>query len=198
MGREGKIKILEYQRYGRNKATLINKRYIESGEYRSKFDRITNNSYVNRVLYQKAKEMLFHRSGTLLEDMYWIDMLTGTIIAKALNETEKNRICYSESINKVIWGRTNLIAMHTHPHSMPPSIADFNSAFLHNYFMGIVICHDGKIFVYNSKEEVSENLYSMYIEKIHLHGLEEYSAQIETLNKLKESYQIDYWEVKPV
>lgn len=29
---------LEYQRYGRNKETLINKTYIESGEYKRKFD----------------------------------------------------------------------------------------------------------------------------------------------------------------
>ena len=77
----------ENQRYGRNKSTLVNKTYIESGDYRRKFDKISNNQDVNRVLYNKSKEMLEHRSGTLFEDMYWIDGETGEVIASALNET---------------------------------------------------------------------------------------------------------------
>lgn len=64
---------LEFQRYGRNKSTLVNSKYISSGEYRKKFDKITNNADLSRLLYSKAKEMLIHRSGTLYEDMYWID-----------------------------------------------------------------------------------------------------------------------------
>lgn len=53
----GEVVTLEYQRYGRNKDTLVNKSYIESGEYRRKFDNITDNPDVNRTLYQCAKEV---------------------------------------------------------------------------------------------------------------------------------------------
>ena len=49
---------IEDQRYGRNKGTLVNSTYINSGEYRRKFDNITNDNDVNRTLYSKAKEML--------------------------------------------------------------------------------------------------------------------------------------------
>ena len=38
--------ILENQRYGRNKETIVNKTYIESGEYRRKFDNATDNPEV--------------------------------------------------------------------------------------------------------------------------------------------------------
>ena len=64
----------ECQRPGRNKETIVDTSYISSGEYRRKFDIITLNSELNRLIYQKAKEMLIHRSGTEFEDMYWIDM----------------------------------------------------------------------------------------------------------------------------
>lgn len=47
---------LEFQRYGRNKSTLVNSTYISSGEYRNKFDRITDHKDVNRALYIKAKK----------------------------------------------------------------------------------------------------------------------------------------------
>lgn len=66
MAMEGEDMPSEYQRYGRNKGTQINNTYINSGEYRKKFDGITDNSSINRLLYSKAKEMLKHRSGPCL------------------------------------------------------------------------------------------------------------------------------------
>lgn len=187
---------LENQRYGRNKSTLVNKTYINSGEYRNKFDRITDNKDVSRILYAKSKEMLKHRSGTMYEDMYWIDAKTGDIIASALNEKSKSSVTYSETIKKLILGKTNLIAMHTHPHSFPPSAADFNSAFLHGYEKSIVLCHDGKVFQYISYEIINKDLYNMYIQKFLKQGISEFQAQLEALNKIKENYSIDFWEVK--
>ena len=187
---------LENQRYGRDKSTLVNKTYIDSGEYRNKFDKITDNKDVSRTLYAKAKEMLKHRSGTMYEDMYWIDLKTGDIVASALNEKSQSSVTYSESIKKAISEKTNLIAMHTHPHSFPPSAADFNSAYLHGYEKSIVLCHDGKVFQYISYETISEDLYNMYIKKYINQGMPEFQAQLEALNKIKENYSIDFWEVK--
>ena len=74
-------KELEEQRYGKNKQTAINRKYIESGSYRKKFDLISSNVELNRLLYKLAKQMLKHRSGTMYEDMYWIDLDTNTIVA---------------------------------------------------------------------------------------------------------------------
>lgn len=186
---------LENQRYGRDKSTLVNKTYIDSGEYRNKFDKIAENKNVSRTLYAKAKEMLKHRSGTMYEDMYWIDVKTGDIIASALNEKLKSSVTYSESIKKAISEKTNIIAMHTHPHSFPPSAADFNSAYLHGYKKAVVLCHDGKVFQYYSGEEISIKLCEIYIQDFIDEGYTEYEAQIKTLEKLKENYDIDFWEV---
>lgn len=188
--------MLEYQRYGRNKDTVINAAYINSGEYRRKFDRITNNKDINRILYLKAKEMLFHRSGTLFEDMYWIDVSTGKVVACALNEETEERVEYSKSISKAIYGNMNLITLHTHPNSMPPSIADFNSCFEHGYVRCLVICHNGIIYAYASNQKISNALYNLYIKNYIDIGYNEYEAQIMALDKITESYDIMYWEVK--
>ena len=51
---------LEYQRYGRNKNTLINKSYIDGGSYRKKYDKLTDNAEVNKALYDSAKAALKH------------------------------------------------------------------------------------------------------------------------------------------
>ena len=187
---------LEFQRYGRNKSTLVNSTYISSGEYRNKFDKITDNKDVNRVLYIKAKEMLLHRSGTLYEDMYWFDADTGKVIAKEVNSFEEEQILYSESINRAIEGKSNVIAVHTHPCSMPPSIADFNSVKDHNYMLGIVLCHDGKIFCYKSDETITKMMYNLYVAEYSLQLHAEYLAQIEALKELSETYDIEFWEVQ--
>ncbi|MBQ5334042.1 MAG: hypothetical protein J6K92_12420 [Oscillospiraceae bacterium] len=186
---------LEYQRYGRNKNTLVNKTYIDSGEYRRKFDNLTDNPFVNKTLYECAKTALKHRSGTELEDMYWIDSKTGKIIAKEINSTNKRAIVYSEKTRSAVEKSSDLIALHTHPSSMPPSVADFNSCYKNKYSIGLIACHNGKIFRYISYEEINEKLYDMYIGANMNKGLSEYDAQEKAIADLKRNYNIDFWEV---
>ena len=186
---------LEYQRYGRNKDTLVNKTYIDSGEYRRKFDNITDNPEVNKTLYNCAKAALKHRSCTEFEDMYWIDGDTGEIIKSALDEKEPMGVAYSDSIKKAISGKDNLITVHNHPHSMPPSVDDFNSNDSHKYAKGIVACHNGKIFLYDSNQLIEQKLYDLYIGQFISDGYTEYEAQIKALDKLIQSHNINFQEV---
>lgn len=187
---------LEYQRYGRNKETIVNKSYIESGEYRRKFDNVTDNPEVNKALYDCAKEALKHRSGTLLEDMYWIDGKTGEILAKEISSTTSRLVTYSENTKRVIKTSGNIVALHTHPSSMPPSIEDLNSCCIHGYKSGFIACHNGKVFGYFSEQLISPKLYEMSVERGIKDGLSEYDAQIAALNNLKRNYSIDFWEVE--
>lgn len=187
---------LEYQRYGRNKQTLINSTYINSGEYRNKFDKITDNKDVARTLYSKAKEMLNHRSGTLIEDMYWIDGDTGKVVASILNETIESGILYTAQVKNAIQGKNNIISLHTHPSSMPPSIEDINSAFSNGYMLGLAICHDGTVYAYTSQEHVRAKIYDLYVQGFMETLRNEKEAQLKALEKLKKSFKINFWEVK--
>lgn len=186
----------EYQRYGRNKNTVINSAYINSGAYRKKFDKITTNDKLNHILYLKAKEMLFHRKGTLYEDMYWFDGDTGEIVASVLNAEDEKRIDYPEHVINAIKGKTNLITMHTHPNSMPPSIADFNSYCKNNYLRSLIICHDGTIFSYTSNQVVPPGLYELYVQEFKECGDTEKESQIKALNEIKRNYKISFQEVE--
>lgn len=188
---------LEFQRYGRNKNTLVNKTYINSGEYRRKFDNASNNPAVNKSLYDSAKKALKHRSGTELEDMYWFDGDTGSVIYSALDNTDERAVEYTEKIKRVISKNSDkkIITLHTHPNSMPPSIEDFNSCFKHGYHSGYVVCHNGRIFRYMSHERVSTSLYELYIQKFLDDGLDEYNAQLKALEKIAENHAIEFEEV---
>lgn len=187
--------ILENQRYGRNKDTLVNKTYIESGEYKRKFDKATDNTDVNKCLYDCAKAALKHRSGTEFEDMFWIDGDTGKLVYSVTDSTDIRAIIYTDPIKKAIAGRNNLITLHTHPSSMPPSVSDLNSCYNNQYKMGFVACHDGKLFRYTSKQEISKTLYNLYIDEFLNDGIGEYEAQIKAIEKLMNSYAVDFTEV---
>lgn len=187
---------LEYQRYGRNKDTQINKTYIESGEYRRKFDKITDDANLARLLYNKAKEMLYHRSGTEYEDMYWIDSNTCEVIASVTDELETEQITYTSSILDRIKKNNNIIAIHNHPHGMPPSVEDINSCAVHGYLKGIIVCNNGIIFEYISECVISEILYDMYYRENVEAGNDEYNSQLLTLIKLMENYSFSIKEVE--
>lgn len=186
---------LEYQRYGRNKDTLVNKAYIDSGEYRRKFDNLTENPDVNKAIYDSAKKALKHRSGTEFEDMYWFDGDTGNILFSVTDSKDKHAIAYTNKIKEAIKNKNNIITIHTHPSSMPPSIDDFNSCFNNEYKMGVVACHNGRVFKYTAGQSVSKSLYILYIGEYLDSGKSDFEAQIKALNKLKENHLIDFEEV---
>lgn len=136
-----------------------------------------------------------HRSGTVFEDMYWIDGNTGKVIFSVTDSAEERAIVYTEKIRNAIIGNGNIITVHTHPSSMPPSASDLNSNFTNGYTKGFVACHNGGVFGYTSSELFSEKLNGMYIQKFINQGYEEFEAQLKALEKLSETFDIKVCEV---
>lgn len=185
----------ETQRLGRNKQTIIDSSYIESSEYRRKINLITMSEELNKIIYQKAKQMLQHRSGTEFEDMYWFDMETTSVICSKLDETNRKEIRHTKAIDKKLKSAKAILAMHTHPHSMPPSVDDFNSFVHAGYQMGIVLCHDGTIYRYSATREISRELMALYFNRYYLQTGDERMAQLYALDKFMAIGDIFYEEV---
>ena len=186
---------LEQQRKGRNKNTIIDYNYISSNRYRKKFDYISNNKKLNKLLYKIAKKMLLHRSGTEYEDMYWIDLINGKIVCKITDSKYKKKILYTTTIKKMIKKSENLLTIHTHPDSFPPSIDDINSNYDHNYEISIVICHDGRVYMYSAEERINVNYYKLTVEDYLKNGYNEDTAQIEALKEMQKKFSIYFKEV---
>ena len=185
----------EEQRYGRNKATTINHTYIDSGEYRRKFDSVSTDRGLNRLLYTLAKTMLYHRSGTKIEDMYWVDVSSLKIVYKIINSTVEEKILYTWRIKRIVRRNKNLVTIHSHPSSFPPSIEDFNSACVNNYMFGIVCGHNGNLFVYSSEERIPPETYYYLAGKYFKKYRDEYFAQKLALAELSKLYKIYFREV---
>lgn len=187
---------IEEQRLGRNKETAINHTYINGGEYRRKFDEIADNGVeLSRMLFQLSKEMLEHRSGTEYEDMYWVDLDTFKVIAKETECEIKNRINYSMSTERKIAEYDNILTIHSHPNSFPPSVNDLNSNYFWGYTIGIVVGHDGSVYMYSANEEINRDYYNLVVEEYLKEGYNENESQIMALYELRRKFDIEFKEV---
>ena len=186
---------IEEQRPGNNRATKINRKHIMSSVYRRKFDEISDSPELNRLLYQLAKKMLHHRSGTTFEDMYWISPESLETVAEENNGTEEKAIRYSRKTRRTVERNKGLITIHSHPDSFPPSIGDFNSNFYNEYSIGIVVCHDGKVYLYSSNQEVNRRYYDLAVADFIKQGYNECEAQVHALNELMRNFDIQFKDV---
>lgn len=185
----------ELQRYGRNKSTIVDHSYVESGEYRRKFDLISDNVSLNKLIYDLSKKMLYHRSGTLLEDMYWIDTDVCQVIAKEVNCKIEQRISYSKATKKAIKRHEHILTIHSHPMSGPPSSEDLNYNLKFGYDIGIICCHDGRIFTYVSNQHINTLYYNLLVGSYEKSGYGFIDAQIAALDEIQKKYDIIVKEV---
>ena len=104
---------------------------IKTNAYRRKFNNLGENKKIERVIYNRACEILNHRSGTNYEDLVFIDTLTGDTIQRTDYEREKE---VKPSIRMEQWYKARephtVIGIHNHPHSGFPSIEDINVAII--------------------------------------------------------------------
>jgi hypothetical protein len=185
----------EEQRAGRNKATTINSGYIESGSFRRKFDRISDDKELNRLLFRLAKKMLYHRSGTCYEDMYWIDASSHEIMATEVDKDYCQEIQYSERTKQIIKSNPGLLTIHSHPMGFPPSIEDLNSNCTNNYGLGIVVGHTGRVFLYHSNELIPSVYFGYKVASYKLRGYNESEAREKTLQDCCEHFDVVVKEV---
>ena len=62
--------------------------------------------------------------------------------------------------------------------------------------MGIVICHNGKVYIYSANERVNENYYKMVVEGYIRDGYNENEAQMKALCEIEEHFDIRCREVE--
>lgn len=162
--------------------TVILKQYIDSPAYRRKFDSISEDGKVNRMAWQMSKEMLNHRSGSKYEDLAFIDYTTRKGLLNKGYDAEsrampsKNMI---KMLNKAEKG--TIVAIHNHPGSSVPSLADLMVCMKREYKFGMVVCHDGKIYKYSvDKSRFNPAILNAALDKLEVQG---YNENIEKMFK---------------
>lgn len=138
----------------KNSAYSVDWETVHSNKYKRKYNGITGNAKTDESIYKYAKAGLTHRDGTDREDLYIISKSTGTVLGKNITSTEAFGVRINDSIRSAVKNNQgDLIGLHTHPDSTPPTGSDFETAFKRGYYLGTVACSDGSVYIYGCADQ---------------------------------------------
>ena len=131
------------------------------------FDRLGENEKMTRSIFQQAKAMLNHRSGSNFEDLCFIDSKTGKFLTRTDYNVEKQCVP-SNAMKKMVEKAEEhtIISIHNHPNSTVPSLDDINTAWKKKYKYGIVVCHNGNLYRYKINGKYDEYEVDFLLDKL--------------------------------
>ena len=104
------------------------------------------------VAVDDARRILTHRRGTTGEDLYAYDLTTGRRLDSVVSSKEEFGVKPSARMSKRIAAAISkgheVATMHNHPGSSIPSAADLLSIKATGCKFGVIVAHDGSIYVY--------------------------------------------------
>lgn len=185
----------QINRIGNNQVDLD---FINSDEFRKKFNKITNNTAVNNSLRSYAMAMLTHRNSTDGEDLYIIDS-DGKLLLRKISGKNELGVALSAEESKLLRTQAGIIGIHNHPTNILPTGSDFAAAGYRKYRFGMVVTHDGRVFKYGvGNKPFLPTVLDARIDKYtnSPYNLSEEKAHVKALNEMVKEYDITWEELK--
>lgn len=136
------------------KKATIDRAFINSSTYKSRYKGMTNDPKMNKILAREAVAILKHRQGTLKEDLVYINPENMQILRNRSHSVD-SQVPPTEKMKALLKANPGkIIAIHNHPESSVPSAPDLYAAI--KYDFGIVAAHNGVIFKYSVNSRVQE------------------------------------------
>lgn len=173
----------------------VNPKLLSSKEYKMKFSNITGNPKVDKQLYEHAKAMLTHRSGTYGEDLYLVSIIDGSTKLKHTSSKEYLGVTPTSELHKALEDNApgSLIAIHNHPSNIPPTGSDFSTSYAREYAGGLVALHDGEVYYYkHGHSSFNAREFDAAIKRRRQKGLMEQEATIATLEEFSRRFGIQW------
>ncbi|MGI6117826.1 MAG: minor capsid protein [Bilifractor sp.] len=193
---------ITHKRIEKKDAWRIDRKYIQSNQYKRKFNGITGIKSVDDALHKYSKAALIHRDGTDKEDLFIISANSGDLLGKNTTSNESKGVAPNKSVVQAVSNNVgDTIGLHSHFDDTPPTGSDFEAAFKRRYKFGVVANANGDVYTYGCGDKyVSQRVIDATIEKykklLDKEGKPIYSsykeAHLAALNSLKEEWGIWY------
>lgn len=131
---------------------------IHSSEYKSAFEKITDDKELQETMYQDVKSMLQRNQSTKNEDLYAYDLTTGKRIdfilsdggdKRAINETPK----FKEKTRAALRDGHTVLFAHNHPGSTIPGGQDLSTLQKkEGDARGVTFGHSGNIYLFSKPD----------------------------------------------
>jgi len=128
-------------------AFSVNRHLINAKWYHDKFLKLPLPKAVKESLYQSAMTILEHRNGSDFEDLYAIDIETGTVIICSRQATTPLQVGFKiADYHHIIAVNQTVVLLHNHPGSTRPSITDIRTLYTEKLVLAsVIIGHDGSV-----------------------------------------------------
>lgn len=136
----------------------VDKAAVGSNAYRKNlYNSIDETPKIKRFVRDSVGKIYKHRSGSDMEDLYFIDSSTGSV-RTSTRGTKPGACAPTKPMKKMLANAEEgtIIGIHNHPRNSAPSVSDIMAAARRKYKYGIVACHDGTLYKYKVTGEVNE------------------------------------------
>lgn len=146
----------------------VDKAAVGSNAYKKNlYNSIDETPKIKRSVRDSVGKIYKHRSGSDMEDLYFINSSTGSV--RTSTRGEEPGICHpTKSMKKMLATAEEgtIIGIHNHPRNSAPSLPDIMAAAERKYKYGIVACHDGTLYKYSVtgpvNKPMAESLLAIY------------------------------------
>lgn len=127
---------------------------IETKTFADKVAMLGESPEITAKILQEARTSLWHRSGTIFEDLTYISIDSGDVRSQRNYNVERQCIPTDKMILMIANGKPrSIIGFHNHPENSLPSKNDLVNA--QRYAYGVVFCHDGTIYKYTVSDDAN-------------------------------------------
>ena len=179
----------------RNNLNSVNWNFVKSKDFKDNINKITDDKEINNLIHKKAIDILEHRQNTDFEDLAVIDRITKKVVGIQKHSQFKIKVTPNKSIVKARRKYNNKIVIHNHPSNLPPSGSDFVSNYKNSNELGVIICHNGDIYVYKTIKEFTSKLFDLSVKKYEKLGYNQLEAYYNILNDFDKEGWIEWKKI---
>ena len=169
----------------KNNVNSVNWDFIRSKRFKENIQEITEDKELNDLIHKKTLDILKYRQNTDYEDLVVIDRVSKKVIGVQRHSKAKLEVTSNKSIIDARRKYKDKIVIHNHPSNLPPSGSDLVSNFEKGNELGVVVCHDGEIFVYKTMEQFTAKIFDLSVKKYMDSGYNILKAYDKVLNNFE-------------
>ena len=164
---------------------------VQSESYSRKFTALSENERANQAICTRARWALNNRDGVKTEEIYAVDMRTGTEIARITDQHYPRGVKRTKQFDRALQAAelngAEVMLIHNHPGGSPPSIGDLNALLVTPRAQGVVVGHDGSVYWYSAPSKfIPEADFSVAYRKYLVYT--DTTAQEKALKELSDIY----------
>lgn len=171
---------------------------VQSDEYSAKFKKLSDNEKVYSAIKTRAKWALNNRDCLDTEELYAVDLINGTEVARITDQQYKQGVkrtaLFTKKLDEVDSKGHKVLLLHNHPNGLPPSISDINALLDNINVSGITVGHNSSIYYYTRPNvTISDDDWNIALR--HFNKFSEVTSMEKALDLLSKKYGFSFVKI---